>query len=163
MAEAVLGLGSNLGDRAANVEAALAQIAIEPGIRVLARSHLYLTPPWGDEDQDAFLNAAAILETTLEPLDLLARCLAVETRLGRIRKADRRWGPRIIDIDIIDYDGLSFEAETLHLPHPRVLERAFVLKPLAEIAPGRVIAGRRVSEALADLAQDAAAIGVYEG
>lgn len=161
MPEAFLGLGSNLGDRAANVEAALAQLAVEPGIRLVARSRLYLTPPWGDADQDAFVNAAALVETTLEPSDLLARCLAVETRLGRIRKADRRWGPRVIDIDIVDFAGRTIDTEELELPHPRVLERAFVLKPLVEIAPDHLIAGRRVEDALNDLAADAAAIRVY--
>lgn len=144
MAEAYLGLGSNLGDRAAMLEAAVAGLAATPGLTVVGRSALYETPPWGEIDQPAFLNAALAVHTRLGPHELLDACLAVERALGRVR--DRRWGPRTIDIDIVDYDALELDEPGLTLPHPRLTERAFVLIPLAEIAPDRVVAGRPVRD-----------------
>ncbi len=144
--QAWLGLGSNLGDRSAAIGAALACLAATPGIAVVRVSRLYRTPPWGDTDQDAFLNAAVAIETTLSPHGLLERCLAIEARLGRVR--ERRWGPRSIDIDILHCAGVRIADATLTLPHPVWRERAFVLVPLAEIAPDLVIEGTRVTDAL---------------
>ncbi|GJD98338.1 MULTISPECIES: 2-amino-4-hydroxy-6-hydroxymethyldihydropteridine diphosphokinase [Methylobacterium] len=149
MAEAYLGLGSNLGDKAGMLERAIRALAATPGIRVAARSRFYRTPPWGDTDQDWFLNAAAAVETDLSPHALLDACLAVEARLGRVRA--RRWGPRVIDIDVLHYAGAAVEDERLVLPHRFVRERAFVLVPLAEIAPDLVIGGESVTQALARL------------
>lgn len=144
-----LGLGSNLGDKRAAIAEALRRLGETPGIAVVARSADYRTPPWGDTDQDWFVNACAAVETTLTPLALLRSCLAVEEAMGRVRT--RRWGPRTIDIDIIDYDGRTIREEGLTLPHPFALERPFVLVPLAEIAPDLTLQGRSVREALRGL------------
>lgn len=101
MAEAGLSLGSNLGDKAAAIEAALRHLGETPGVELVRRSRLYRTEPWGDADQDWFLNACAIVETDLSPRALLDICLALETSLGRDRAQSRRWGPRAIDIDVL--------------------------------------------------------------
>jgi 2-amino-4-hydroxy-6-hydroxymethyldihydropteridine diphosphokinase len=149
VAEAYLGLGSNLGDKAAMLARAIRDLAATPGLRITAQSRFYRTPPWGDPDQDWFLNAAVAVETDLSPHALLDACLAVEARLGRVRA--RRWGPRVIDIDVLHYAGAAVEDERLVLPHRFVRERAFVLVPLAEIAPDLVIGGETVRQALARL------------
>ncbi|HEV7439787.1 MAG TPA: 2-amino-4-hydroxy-6-hydroxymethyldihydropteridine diphosphokinase [Methylobacterium sp.] len=154
MTQAYLGLGSNIGDKAAMLAAAIDGLAATPGIAVTARSRDYRTPPWGDTDQDWFLNAAIGVETTLSPHALLEACLSVEAALGRVR--ERRWGPRVIDIDVLHYAGAEVSDECLVLPHRFVRERAFVLVPLAEIAPDLVIGGETVTQALAKL--DAAGI-----
>ncbi|GJD43639.1 2-amino-4-hydroxy-6-hydroxymethyldihydropteridine pyrophosphokinase [Methylobacterium cerastii] len=149
MTRAYLGLGSNIGDKAAHLAAAVEGLAGVPGLRVVARSADYRTPPWGETDQDWFLNGALAIETDLDPHALLDACLGVERDLGRIR--ERRWGPRVIDIDVLHYAGAAVSDERLVLPHRYVRERAFVLVPLAEIAPDLVIGGETVSEALAKL------------
>lgn len=146
---AYLGLGSNVGDKAAMLAQAVEHLAATPGIRVTARSADYRTPPWGDTDQDWFLNAAAAIETELTPHGLLEVCLSIEAALGRVR--ERRWGPRVIDIDVLAYEGAEVSDERLVLPHRFVRERAFVLVPLAEIAPDLVIGGETVTDALAKL------------
>jgi 2-amino-4-hydroxy-6-hydroxymethyldihydropteridine diphosphokinase len=146
---AYLGLGSNIGDKAATLAEAVARLAVTPGIRVTARSADYRTPPWGDTDQDWFLNAALGVETTLSPHALLEAGLAIETAMGRVR--ERRWGPRVIDIDVLSYAGATIADERLVLPHRFVRERAFVLVPLAEIAPHLVIGPETVAQALAKL------------
>ena len=144
-----LGLGSNLGDKRAMIDAAVERLDAMPGIRVEARSGYYRTPPWGDTEQDWFLNAAVAVETRLAPHDLLAACLGVERALGRVR--EKKWGPRIIDIDLLVYEGVTLRDEVLALPHPYLLERAFVLAPLVEIAPDLAVGGARIAEALAGL------------
>ena len=149
MTHAYLGLGSNIGDKAAHLAAAVEGLAAVPGLRVVARSADYRTPPWGETDQDWFLNGALAIETDLDPHALLDACLGVERDLGRIR--ERRWGPRVIDIDVLHYAGAAVSDERLVLPHRYVRERAFVLVPLADIAPDLVIGGETVSEALAKL------------
>lgn len=146
---AYLGLGSNVGDKAASIAEAVARLAVTPGIRITARSSDYRTPPWGDTDQDWFLNAALAVETSLDPHALLEAGLAIETALGRVR--ERRWGPRVIDIDVLSYEGAEVADERLVLPHRFVRERAFVLVPLAEIAPDLVIGPETVAQALAKL------------
>jgi 2-amino-4-hydroxy-6-hydroxymethyldihydropteridine diphosphokinase len=120
-------------------------------VRLLTRSSDYRTPPWGVEDQPAFVNLCIAVETALSPRMLLERAQAVERMLGRERANERRWGPRPIDIDLIAYDDLTVDEADLQLPHPHLFERAFVLVPLAEIAPERMIAGVRVRDALARL------------
>ena len=127
-----------------------------PAIRLTARSSDYATPPWGIEEQPPFVNLCIAVETTLTPHALLARALAVERACGRNRSGERRWGPRPVDIDILAYDDKTLAGPDLTLPHPRLFERAFVLVPLAEIAPDRIIAGVRVRDALAKV--DAAGI-----
>jgi|SRR5271157_309933 len=126
-----LALGTNLGDRPDNLRAAIKAMSLE--IKVIAESKVYDTPPWGYEDQPAFLNMAVKCETALEAESLLKRLKQLEVQLGR--EQSFRWGPRLIDIDILFYDDLILESESLIIPHPRLYERAFVLVPLADIAP----------------------------
>jgi 2-amino-4-hydroxy-6-hydroxymethyldihydropteridine diphosphokinase len=143
VADVLLGLGGNVGNAAATIAAALARLD-DAAVRIIARSSLYRTAPWGKTDQPAFVNACALARTELSPRALLDRILAIELALGRRR--GERWGPRTIDIDILDYAGLALDEPGLTLPHPRLAERAFVLIPLAEIAPGYVVAGRPVRD-----------------
>jgi 2-amino-4-hydroxy-6-hydroxymethyldihydropteridine diphosphokinase len=149
MAEALLGLGGNVGDVRATLNEAIALFADGKEVKLVARSSDYRTPPWGVTDQPPFVNLAIAVETGLPPRDLLTRALNVERALDRDRTRERRWGPRTIDIDLLAYDDLMLNEPALTLPHPRLFERAFVLVPLAEIVPERVIAGRRVRDALA--------------
>ncbi|EME71860.1 7,8-dihydro-6-hydroxymethylpterin- pyrophosphokinase [Paramagnetospirillum caucaseum] len=125
-----LGLGTNLSDRPANLRAAFESLAALG--TVAARSHLWETAPLYVTDQPAFLNMAAALDTALPPLDLLAHLKALEDELGRV--ASVRYGPRLIDLDILLYGDVVMESETLTLPHARLHERHFALAPLAEIA-----------------------------
>ena len=131
--KAWLGIGSNIGDKAARLDAAVERLSRYPGIRVVARSHDYRTPPWGDTDQDWFLNGALAVETDLSPHALLTACLSVEAAMGRVR--ERRWGPRVIDIDVLAYEGAAVDDARLVLPRRYVRERAFVLVPWLEIEP----------------------------
>lgn len=149
MSAAYLGLGSNVGNKAGMIAEAVSRLDATSGIRVVARSADFRTPPWGDTDQDWFLNAAVAVDTDLTPHGLLEACLAIETELGRVR--ERRWGPRRIDIDVLFFEGAAVSDERLVLPHPFVRERAFVLVPLAEIAPDQRLGDETVSEALAKL------------
>jgi 2-amino-4-hydroxy-6-hydroxymethyldihydropteridine diphosphokinase len=141
-----LSLGGNLGDPAKSMGAALRMLDAAAGVSVVAVSSLYRTPPWGKTDQPDFLNAAAELSTALSPRRLLDACLDAERRLKRVR--EERWGPRLIDIDILTFGVRTVHEAGLDVPHPRMTERAFVLAPLAEIAPGFVIAGYTVAERL---------------
>ena len=147
MSDALIGLGSNIGDGRASIDRAIALLCGESDVRLLARSSDFRTPPWGFEDQPAFTNACIEVETTLAPEALLHRCQHIEEALGRNRATERRWGPRLIDIDVLAYDDAFLSTPELTIPHPRLFERAFVLIPLAEIVPDRVIAGRRVRDA----------------
>jgi 2-amino-4-hydroxy-6-hydroxymethyldihydropteridine diphosphokinase len=149
MTEALLSLGGNVGDVRATLGRAIAAFCDGEEVRLLARSSDYRTPPWGVEDQPPFVNLCIAVRTGLAPHALLARAQAVERKLGRERGKERRWGPRPIDIDLLAYDDLAVDTPDLTLPHPRLLERAFVLVPLAEIAAGRMIDGIKVSDALA--------------
>ena len=138
-----LSLGGNLGDPAASMGAALRILDADPDTRVTSVSSLYRTPPWGKTDQPDFLNAAAELFTSHTPQGLLDLCLEAERRLKRVR--GERWGPRIVDIDILAFGQLTVRESELEIPHPRMLERAFVLVPLAEIAPDFSIAGKTLA------------------
>ena len=149
MAEAFIALGGNLGDVRTTFEQAIARLCDGTAVRLLARSSDYSTPPWGVTDQPPFINAAIAVSTSLSPHELLARAKATEHALGRDPARERHWGPRLIDLDILAYDDVELRDPDLALPHPYMFERAFVLVPLAEIAPDRVIAGIRVREALA--------------
>ncbi|HZS64536.1 MAG TPA: 2-amino-4-hydroxy-6-hydroxymethyldihydropteridine diphosphokinase [Xanthobacteraceae bacterium] len=151
MAEALLALGGNVGDARTNLDRAVALLCADEGVRLRARSSDYRTPPWGDTAQPPFVNLCIAVETRLTPQALLNRAQEIERRLGRDRRRERRWGPRTVDIDILAYDDLSLDQPGLTLPHPRLFERAFVLVPLAEIAPDRVIAGRRIGDAARDI------------
>lgn len=149
MPEALIALGGNIGDARLTLDRAVARFCDGAAVRLLARSSDYRTPPWGVEDQPPFVNLGLAVATELTPRALLDRALAVERELGRDRAHERRWGPRTVDIDLIAYDEVTLSEPDLILPHPRLFERAFVLVPLAEIAPDRVIAGRRIRDALA--------------
>ena len=151
MARAALSLGSNIGDKRAAIANALAGLEAG-GAHIVARSCDYRTEPWGVTDQDWFVNACAIVETDLLPEALLSLCLAVERSMGRVR--DAKWGPRHIDIDILTYGAQTIESPDLAVPHPFVLERAFVLVPLAEIAPDLSIRGVRVADAAERLGRE---------
>jgi 2-amino-4-hydroxy-6-hydroxymethyldihydropteridine diphosphokinase len=152
LAEAFIALGGNVGDVRATFDAAIAMLCDGPDVRLLARSSDYRTPPWGIADQPPFTNAVIAVSTTLAPHQLLSRALACELALGRdrarARAREQHWGPRPIDLDILAYDNVVLNDATLTLPHPHLFERAFVIVPLAEIAPDRVIAGIRVGDAL---------------
>src|SRR5262249_36818228 len=151
MAEALLGLGGNVGDVRTTLDRATSALCEGTDVRLIAQSSDYATPPWGVEDQPAFVNRCVAVETKLTPRALLDRALAVERTLGRDRTREQRWGPRAIDIDLLIYDDIEIDEPGLELPHPRLFERAFVLVPLAEIVPDRMISGVRVRDALARL------------
>lgn len=150
--EAYLGLGGNIGDVAAALVHALRRLAETPGVKLCSVSSVYRTPPWGKRDQPPFLNMAALIETTLPARALLGLCLDIERAMGRRRT--ERWGPRTLDIDILTYDEATVDEPDLKIPHPRIAERAFVLAPLAEIAPHLRFSGREIVQwlALADRA-----------
>ncbi len=145
MAEAALGVGSNVGDKRGRIAAAIARLEAG-GAHVVRRSSDYRTPPWGPVEQDWFVNACVLVDTALAPEALLALCQRIERELGRTREI--RWGPRSIDIDILTYADVVRDEPALTLPHPLVLERAFVLAPLAEIAPDLLIPDRGSIRAL---------------
>jgi 2-amino-4-hydroxy-6-hydroxymethyldihydropteridine diphosphokinase len=148
LAEVFLGLGSNLGDREENIHEALRRLASHEHISLKQMSSIYETIPQGVKDQPDFLNAVVLIETDLDPIDLLDVVLQIEQDMGRVR--NERWEPRKIDIDILLYDNTVMSAPDLTIPHPRMMERAFVMIPLAEIAPDlRLPGGKRASE-LAD-------------
>jgi len=157
MAEAFIALGGNVGDVRATFDRAIAGLCRDESVRLVARSSDYRTPPWGVTEQPPFINAVIAVATSLTPHRLLARTQECEQMLGRNRARERRWGPRTIDIDLLAYDDLVLTDQDLVLPHPRMLERAFVLVPLAEIAPDRLIAGMKVKDALARV--DSSGIG----
>jgi 2-amino-4-hydroxy-6-hydroxymethyldihydropteridine diphosphokinase len=129
--------------------AALRILDADPRTEVAAVSSLYRTPPWGKTDQPDFLNAAAEVLTSHTPRDLLDLCLDAERQLKRVRQ--ERWGPRLIDIDILVFGDRVVHESGLEIPHPRMLERAFVLAPLAEIAPDFIASGRPLSDHLAEI------------
>jgi 2-amino-4-hydroxy-6-hydroxymethyldihydropteridine diphosphokinase len=141
---AALGLGGNVGDVAAAFVEALVRLGSARGVKLAALSSVYRTPPWGKLDQPDFLNMAALVETTLSARALLALCLEVERGLGRERL--ERWGPRLIDIDILTYGEATIDEPDLEVPHPRLAERAFALAPLVEIAPRLIVGGRTVAD-----------------
>lgn len=130
---AYIGLGSNLGDRVANLRRALERMDGLPKTRVLRTSSVYRTEPVGKPDQPEFLNMAAEVETGLEPRELLKALFGIEKELGRAR--GERWGPRTMDLDILHFGGRMLKEPDLEIPHPRAHQRAFVLAPLAELAP----------------------------
>ncbi len=153
--QACIGLGANLGNAAATIVGAFDALAGLPKTRLLRRSRLYRTPAWGMTAQPDFVNAAALLATSLSAPDLLMQLLGVERQAGRDRSAQaERWGPRVLDLDLLLYGDATITQHGLHVPHPHLHERAFVLAPLAEIAPEAVVPGRgRVDSLLAAIDQ----------
>jgi 2-amino-4-hydroxy-6-hydroxymethyldihydropteridine diphosphokinase len=144
---AYVALGANLGDRARTLRSAVDVLAAEDGIEVVAMSALRDTEPVGVGEQPRFLNGAVAIDTTLGPRELLDRLLAVEERFGRARVPGEH-GPRTLDLDLLLYGDEEIDEPGLTVPHPRLHERAFVLEPLAELAPGLVVPGRGALESL---------------
>lgn len=154
---AFLGLGSNLGDRSENLRRAVALLDARDGVRVVRTSSIYETEPVGPPQPD-FLNAVAEIDTTLSPRALLEACLGVEAEMGRVRR--ERWGPRVIDVDLLLFDDQRIDEPDLVVPHPRMHERAFVLVPLAELAPDLILADGRTA---ADIAWTGRAVTLHAG
>jgi 2-amino-4-hydroxy-6-hydroxymethyldihydropteridine diphosphokinase len=148
-ATAFLGLGSNLGDRLTNLQAAVDALQEEPGLRVTASSRVWETVPVGGPPQPDYLNAVIRVETDLSARDLLEVGRRVEARLGRVRK--ERWGARTIDVDVLLFDEEEIQEEDLVVPHPRLSQRAFVLLPLLELVPDPVLPdGTRLTDLRVD-------------
>lgn len=150
--EAALGLGGNLGDPVVAFATALRRLETHHAVSLVRPSSVYRTAPWGKLDQPEFLNMAVLVETGLSARALLDLCLSLEREGGRERR--ERWGPRTLDIDILTYGGQTIDEPGLQVPHPRIAERAFVLAPLAEIAPGMMIGGRSVANLLEAVIDD---------
>ena len=151
MADVLIALGGNVGDVRATFRKAISHICGMTQAALLARSSDYATPPWGDERQPRYVNACIAIETALDPHALLFTLHRIEQKFGRDRAHEARNGPRTLDLDLLAYDDVVLKKPELTLPHPRMMDRAFVLVPLAEIAPDRVIAGQTVAGALAKL------------
>ena len=131
--KAVLGLGTNMGNRLENLENALKSLELLPKTKLIKKSDIYETEPWGYTEQARFLNCAVLVETELSPSALLGACLGIEAALGRVRQFKN--GPRIIDIDLLLYEGESIKTSELTVPHPFILQRDFVLVPLHDLFP----------------------------
>jgi 2-amino-4-hydroxy-6-hydroxymethyldihydropteridine diphosphokinase len=147
MTRAFVALGGNLGDTRAALQQALDALGALPRTRLVAHSRFYRTPPWGLLEQPPFLNAAAELETALGPHELLDALLRIERDAGRVRDGER-WGPRTLDLDLLHMDGVVMHDDRLTLPHSRIAERAFVLLPLADLAPALEVPGQGRVDAL---------------
>jgi 2-amino-4-hydroxy-6-hydroxymethyldihydropteridine diphosphokinase len=154
VASALIALGGNVGDVRAAFSSAIPQICDKAAARLVTRSSDYATPPWGEERQPPFVNACIEIETALAPHALLDVLHEVERAHGRDRSQEKRYGPRTLDLDLLAWDDRALDTPTLTLPHPRLFERAFVLVPLAEIAPDRLIAGHTAQEALTTVSAD---------
>ena len=154
MGNALIALGGNVGDARATFPKAISNILGMAQATLLARSSDYRTPPWGEQAQEPFINACIEVETSLDPHALLFTLHKIEKRFGRDRAKEQRWGPRTLDLDLLAYDDAVINQPDLTLPHPRLFERAFVLVPLAEIAPDRIIAGQSVAAVLAQLSTE---------
>lgn len=146
---AYIGLGGNVGDVVSNMQSALQILNAHEHIEVTQVSNVYKTPPWGIENQDWFLNACACLETSLTAQELLEACLEIEIKLKRVREV--RWGPRTIDLDVLVFGDEQINQKNLQVPHPRMHERAFVLKPMANLAPDLKLQNKTISEWLNDV------------
>jgi 2-amino-4-hydroxy-6-hydroxymethyldihydropteridine diphosphokinase len=147
--DAILALGTNIGDRIANIDDAIRRLGSGGAIEVVARSKIYRTAPWGVVDQDWFANACISVRTKLPPHALLVQCQGVENDMGRVRT--RHWGPRIIDIDILTIGDTLIQQPDLVVPHPLIAERAFVLIPLRDVAPDLTLGGKTVDAMLGAL------------
>ncbi len=152
MSEAVIALGTNLGNRIENINAAVRAIARLSGVKILKASSIYETEPVGCEDDNKYYNAALLIETSTSPAVLLGECLGIEAAMGRIRT--KRNEPRIIDLDLILYESFRSESYELTVPHPRILERAFVMAPLLDLYPSGRAPGLFFGPHLRDLGMD---------
>ncbi len=142
--DCIIALGSNLGDKAANLDTAIGLLTAPGDIRLVARSRNYATEPWGKTDQDWFVNACISVATELSARALLGRCQEIERHMGRV--ATEKWGPRIIDLDLLMYRDSVVAEPDLVLPHPHIKDRAFVLAPLMDVAPEAMLGRRSVRE-----------------
>lgn len=158
MARFYISVGANLGDREQSLRKAIDCLRRTEGIDVAAVSPWYETPPWGKTDQPPFLNGAAAVDTDMSGQDLLDICLSIEKELGRVRH--EKWGARVIDIDLVYSPDERSCTETLKLPHPYMLERAFVLVPLRDIAPDLMLEGKSIDQWIDGL-PDAGQVKVY--
>lgn len=147
MFDATIGLGSNMGDKAANIDEAIRRLTAGGDIRLVKSSRVYRSEPWGYKDQEWFANACISIATELDPRALLHRCQEVETGMGRVRL--QKWGPRVIDVDILTYGDQSIREPDLIVPHPLISQRNFVLVPLNEIAPKIKIGGQALGGLIA--------------
>ena len=147
--DATIGLGSNIGDKAANIDRAIALLTEDGSVRVVKASRKYRSAPWGVTDQDWFVNACISVATDHSARDLFARCQDVENEMGRVRKL--KWGPRLIDVDILTYRDQMIAEPDLIVPHPLIAERSFVLIPLQEVAPGTHIGGKTLDALISAL------------
>lgn len=154
MADVFIALGGNVGDRQKNMQAALAALAKGP-VRVVARSRIYEAESWGPVPQGRYYDCVVLGKTSLPPRALLRELNKIEASLGRNRTREIRYGPRTIDLDILLYGRLQIATADLEIPHRLMLKRAFVLAPLAEIAPWLMVKGIRISDALARLKSEA--------
>lgn len=152
MSQAVIALGTNLGNRIENLNNAVRAIARLSGVKILQASAVYETEPVGCEEDYKFYNAALLVETSVSPAVLLGECLGIEAAMGRVR--EKKNGPRIIDLDLILYEGFKSESFELTLPHPRALERAFVMAPLSELYPSGRAPGLFFAPRLRDVGMD---------
>ncbi len=146
--KAFLGLGSNMGNKEGNIKKALEMLKDESGIDIERVAPFYRAAPVGYTEQDWFLNTVAQIQTTLKPANLLAQILGIEDFLGRKRQI--RWGPRVVDLDILIYGTHVIREQGLEVPHPRMLERAFVMVPLADLAPDLLLPGGKTAEEIAE-------------
>lgn len=137
MTVAYIGIGNNLGDKERFIQRALDALSHMTGINLLRVASLYETAPWGNTDQDWYLNTVAEIDTTFSPRELLSTLLSIENNLGRTR--EEKWGPRTMDLDLLLYGSKVINNPHLRVPHPRMTERAFVLVPLAELCPDLVL------------------------
>jgi 2-amino-4-hydroxy-6-hydroxymethyldihydropteridine diphosphokinase len=149
--DCIIALGSNLGDKAGNIDKAIELLAERGDIHLVARSRNFATEPWGKLDQDWFVNACIGVATKLKPRELLVRCKDIERRMGRV--VTEKWGPRVIDLDLLVYRDAVMNGPDLVLPHPHMGDRAFVLAPLMDIAPDLVVRGKSVRELFATIGQ----------
>lgn len=133
MARVFISLGSNVGDRLANIQQAVSLLSMTDKIKIVKSSSFYETEPWGNKNQNWFVNAAVALDTELSPVELLKLCQSVEMQLGRNRVNQEKWSERTIDIDILMYDNLIMSNDILSIPHPYMHKRAFVLVPMLEV------------------------------
>lgn len=152
MSEAVIALGSNLGNRIENLNAAVRALAKLPSVKVIRASSVYETEPVDCEEDDRYLNAAVLVDAEISPYMLLGECLGIEAAMGRVRT--KKNAPRIIDLDLILYDGFKVDSFELTLPHPRVLERAFVMQPLLDLYPAGRAPGMFFGPHLRDIGTD---------
>ena len=152
MSEAVIALGTNMGNRIENINAAVRAIARLSGVKILKASAIYETEPVGCEEDDKYYNAALLVETSVSPAVLLGECLGIESAMGSFRT--RRNEPRIIDLDLILYESFRSESYELTVPHPRILERAFVMAPLLDLYPSGRAPGLFFGPHLRDLGMD---------